>query len=197
MSQRQLFYVNVLLVLIAAWLGMRLVTLESHRVARVSAIQGAPREDVPEEVQSVRAASYAAVAQKMLFSRDRNADVVLPVPPPFVHLTPPPPMPPFPKSHGVMMNGNPRVILSTAAEGQKIYQAGDRIGGWEIVRFDSKTITLQWMDQEITKAFAELVDSTSIPVPVQVASKPAETDGRKKVCVESPFGPKCTGEVAK
>ena len=197
MSERRLFYVNALLVVLAAWLGMRLVSLESHRAGHVMAIQGELREDVPDEVQSVKAASYAAVAQKMLFSRDRNADVLL-APVPMVHVMPPPPAPPLPKLHGVMMmGGNPRVILSVGAEGQKIYGFGDRIGGWEIVKFDSKTISLKWMDKEITRDFAELVDSSPVPVPVQVASKPPEVDGRKKSCVPSPFGDKCIGEPAK
>ena len=202
MSERKLFYVNALLVVLAAWLGMRLVSLESHRAGHVMAIQGALREDVPDEVQSVKAASYAAVAQKMLFSRDRNADVLVPAP--FIHPMVPPPMPPLPKLHGVMMvGGNPRVILSVGAEGQKIYGFGDRIGGWEIVKFDSKTISLKWLDKEIIRDFAELVDSSPVPVPVQVANKPVEpaagavVDGMKKVCVASPFGNKCYWEPVK
>ena len=65
------------------------------------------------------------------------------------------------------------------------------------MKFDSKTITLKWMDKEITRDFAELVDSSPVPVPVQVASKSPEVDGMKKVCVASPFGNKCYWEPAK
>lgn len=202
MSERKLFYVNAFLVVLAAWLGLRLVTLESHRAGRVAAIHNELREDVPDEVQSVRATNYAAVAQKMLFSRDRNADVLF-APAPMVHVAPPP-APPLPKSHGVMMlGGNPRVILSVGTESQKIYGFGDRIGGWEIVKFDSKTITLNWLDKEITRDFTELVDSSPVPVPVQVVNKPVESaagavsDGMKKVCVASPFGNKCYWEPVK
>ena len=205
MNGRQLFYVNVLLVAIALWLGMRLVSLESNRVAHVAALPVASPEAIPEPVQGVKAATYAQVAQRQLFSRDRNAMEVVPMKTAILLPLPPPP-PPFPKVYGVMMVGdNPRVILGTGGEGQKIYRPGDLAGGWRIVKFDSKTITLKCMDNEVTKELAELADSTPVPVPVQVASKPpvpqleagAVVDGMKKVCVASPFGNKCYGEPVK
>src|SRR5882724_9901969 len=158
---RRLFYLNVLLLLIAIGLGMRLRMLwldsrEREEMVRLNELKRphySPQPPSP-QVQAVNAMNYSEVAMRMLFSRDRNPVVIDPPPPPAL---PPPPPPPFPKSNGVMMFAEPRVILSMrGSEGQKIYKFGDKVGEWEIVKFDSKTITLKWMDKEVTKDLADL-----------------------------------------
>ena len=176
--RRRLFYLNALLLLIAMVLGMRLRMLwldarESEEMVGLNEIKRPVYRSQPPspQVQAVNAMNYSDVAMRMLFSRDRNPVVIDPPPPP---KPPPPPQPPLPRANGVMMFDAPRVILSMrGAQDQKIYKFGDKVGEWEIVKFDSKTITLKWMDTELTKALADLVDNNPMAAPVQAASAPA------------------------
>ncbi len=175
---RRLFYLNALLLLVAIAFGMRLRMLWSDAREREAIVQLNERQRLvykPQapspQVQAVNAMSYSDVAMRMLFSRDRNPVVVDPPPPP---PPPKPPQPPFPKSNGVMMFGEPRVILTArGTEGQKIYKFGDKVGDWEIVKFDAKTITLKWMDTEVTKDLSDLVDLNPVAAPVQAAAPAA------------------------
>ena len=172
---RRLFYLNALLLLVAVVLGMRLRMLWTDAREREEMVHLNARKRLvytaqppSPQVLAVNAMSYADVAMRMLFSRDRNPVVIDPPKPP---PPPPPPQPPFPKSNGVMMFGEPRVILSTRGnEGQKIYKFGDKVGEWEIMKFDAKTITLKWMETEVTKDLADLVDNNPIAAPVQAAA---------------------------
>jgi hypothetical protein len=174
---RRLFYLNALLLLVSIGLGMRLRMLwqdarEREVMVRLNEINRphyTPGRPSP-QVQSVNAMNYSDVAMRMLFSRDRNPTVIEDVPPP----KPEPPAPPFPKSNGVMMWLDPRVILTAhPGDGQKIYKFGDKVGDWEIVKFDSKTITLKWNDKEITKDLADLIDNNPIAAPTQANAPPS------------------------
>jgi hypothetical protein len=72
-----------------------------------------------------------------------------------------------------MLFTDPRIILTArAGEGQKVYKFGDKVGEWQIVKFDSKTLTLSWHEKEVTKELAELVDNNPIAAPVQAAPPP-------------------------
>jgi hypothetical protein len=181
---RRLFYLNALLVVITIVFGLRLRMMavdagEREEVVRLDEVQRLhySPQPPPPRVQAVNAVTYSDVAIRMLFSRDRNPVEIRPdeLPPP-----PPPPPPPFPKANGVMMWGDrPLVILSTrGSEGQKIYKFGDKVGEWEIAKFDSKTITLKWMDKEFTKELADLVDNNSMAPAVQASPPPRTSDVR-------------------
>jgi len=182
---RRLFYLNALLLLAILLFGIRLRMLwldarEREEMVRLNEIKRPVYRVQPPspQVQAVNAMNYSDVAMRMLFSRDRNPTVVIEVPTP----PPPPPMPPFPKSNGVMMWIDPRIILTAhAGEGQKIYKFGDKVGDWEIVKFDSKTITLSWHDKEVTKELAELVDNNPIAAPVQTPAPSSGGGGGVKV----------------
>ena len=179
---RRLFYLNALLLLVALVFGMRLRMLwldarereEMVRLNERKRLTYTARPPTP-QVQAVNAMTYTDVAMRMLFSRDRNPVVVDPPPPP---PPPKPPQPPLPKSNGVMMFGEPRVILTArGGDQQKIYKFGDKVGDWEIVKFDAKTITLKWMDTELTKELSDLVDLAPMAAPVQQAAAPASAGG--------------------
>ena len=190
---RRLFYLNALLLLIALGFGMRLRMLwldarEREDMVRLNErrrLTYTPKPPTP-QVQAVNAMNYADVAMRMLFAKDRNPAVIEPPPPP-----PPakPPQPPLPKSNGVMMFGEPRVILTArGGEGQKIYKFGDKVGDWEIVKFDSRTITLKWMETELTKDLSDLVELAPMVQPVQTASAPSAPSGGVSVKGDSTSG---------
>ncbi len=117
----------------------------------------------------VAAATYADVAQKMLFTRDRNPNVI--VEPPKV--PPPKVMPPLPFAYGVMDFGSgPIVLLAEKAGGQnKSYHPGDKIGEFKIASVSSRDITFEWDGKEIKKRLEELVDKKA----GEIAAAAAET----------------------
>jgi len=106
-------------------------------------------------VQPLAATAYVDVAQKVLFSKDRNPDVIPPPPPP---PAPPPKIPPFPAAHGVMLwpNVPPSIILSIGGAEQGVYRVGDRVGEFEIAGIDERHLTLTWKGQTFVKNISDL-----------------------------------------
>jgi hypothetical protein len=99
-------------------------------------------------------ADYVEVAQKMLFSKDRNPNVIVQPPPP---PPPPPPMPALPVYYGQMALGQPVVLLAVApTTEQKSYHAGDDVGKFKVVAWDSESITLNWDGKDVVRKLADL-----------------------------------------
>lgn len=102
----------------------------------------------------VTAAGYADIAQKMLFAKDRNPEVVKEEAPP----PPPPPMPPLPVFRGVMnLGGGAVAILSVDAKApsQEI-RTGQQVGEFKLVAIRSTDIVLEWNGEQVTKSMDEL-----------------------------------------
>jgi hypothetical protein len=122
----------------------------------------------PAKPAPFQAVSYNDVAQKMLFSKDRNptVEIVAPPPPP-----PPPPMPALPKVYGVMgLPSGPVAIMSETSGGpQKKVHEGDNIGEFKVSKLTNQKITLQWHDKTVEKSIDELLDRTA-PAPAVVAA---------------------------
>lgn len=129
------------------------------------------------KVAPLSALAYAQAVMQNLFSRDRNAQVIIdPVAPP-----PEPPVPPFPVARGVMLWDGvpPTVVLSERSGGeQKGYHPGDTIGEWKVVSVDSQYLVLGWNGKEFKKRLDELLDKTNLvadlpPAPAAAAPPPA------------------------
>jgi hypothetical protein len=109
----------------------------------------------PDTVQS---ATYADVASKNLFSKDRNPTVV--VDPPKVE--PPKVMPGLPVVYGVL--GLPSGVKAIMAEHpgaqSKPVQAGDTIGEFKVVALDLSKIKFEWDGREIERDLDALADRT-------------------------------------
>jgi hypothetical protein len=159
---RKLILLNLVLIALAVtlvWvLRARRMEVRAHeravlaQAAKVRPVLPPPPAIAPKPVMP---AEYIEVAQKMLFSKDRNPNVIVEVPP----RKPDPPMPPLPQYHGQMaMFGDPVIFMSTAdASGsQKSYRAGDKIGPFEIVSFDREKITLTWETKTVERKLSEL-----------------------------------------
>jgi len=106
-------------------------------------------------VPAVTPMTYVAVAQNMLFARDRNPNVIVkpaPVPPP------PPPMPDLPTASGAMtFNGETSVFLTARSGGpQKVYRTGDTIGPFKLVSVTPKGIVFDWEGKLVERRFDEL-----------------------------------------
>ena len=128
---RKVVLLNLALLALLAGLGwfLRLHWLAARAQERAMLEQtiqprGIFAPPLPPAVKPVPATDYLEVAQKMLFSKDRNPTVVIEVPIP--KPVPEPPMPPLPNFHGLMaMFGDAVIILSVGKDGaQKGYHAG-------------------------------------------------------------------------
>ena len=181
---RKLRMLDLALVVVLALLGFLLRREWISAQARVQAFQRVVSK--PAQVQSLAplpkvqplaATSYAEVAAKNLFSRDRNPNVILdPVTPP-----PEKPVPPFPVARGVMLWEGlpPTVVLSEKAGAtQKGYHPGETIGEWKIVSIDNRYVVFEWNGKEFKKRIDELLDRTPIVMaeapPQQAAAGPAK-----------------------
>ncbi len=178
---RRLLMLDLVLALFAA--GLIWVLRERYLEARarekaVLSQTVAPKQvlapPVPAAPRPAAPSDYVDVAQKMLFTRDRNPNIPVeaPKPPP-----PEPPMPALPIYHGQMAIGEPIAILSLPAQAatQKGYHAGDKIGEFKLVAFDAEKIELEWHGKTIEKKPEELVAKEAPPAaaaPPSAAVKP-------------------------
>ncbi len=182
---RRLILLNLALIALAAWLGwvMRQRWLDARAHERATFEQAArvkpvlpPSPIVPPK--PVTPAEYIDVAQRTLFAKDRNPNVIVDAPPP---PPPPPPMPALPSYYGQMRIDEPLIVLTAASnEAQKSYHTGDKVGPFEIVSFDSETIALKWKDKIIERPLAELAPKEAPPDPGQRASQSAPQAAQPK-----------------
>jgi len=147
---RKILALNFVLLLLLGTLGWM---LRQHwrqaRAQELATISKPPRKNAqvpppsPVPPEPVVPANYIDVAQKTLFSKDRNPNVIIEVAPP-----PPPkpeePPPPPPVYFGQMGIGQPVACLSMEKVGQKGFHAGDTVGPFKLVAFNRETITLEW-----------------------------------------------------
>ena len=121
-------------------------------------------------IEPVKAAGYSDIAQKMLFSKDRNPVVVVELPPPPKAV----PMPALPLFHGVVNLGDgPMAIMSEGPRGpHRDYQPGDKVGAFKLVAVNNEELVLEWEGQTITKKVDEILDRNTAapPAPGQVAA---------------------------
>jgi hypothetical protein len=100
-------------------------------------------------------ANYLDVAQKTLFSKDRNPNVIIetaPAPPP----PPEEPTPPRPAYYGQMGLGEPVAFLSGEKGVQRGFHAGDVVGPFKLVAFDRETMTFEWHGKTLEYPLSEL-----------------------------------------
>ena len=123
-------------------------------------------------IEPVLATSYADIAEKMLFAKDRNPTVVVEVKP-----EPPKPMPKLPVLYGVMnlLDGT-TAIMSEKAETKHVgVRPGDKIGEFTLVAVNRDELTLAWEGKEVTRKIDDMIDRAG---PVQPA--PSGTIPRPK-----------------
>jgi hypothetical protein len=183
---RRLILLNLALVALGGSLGwlLRERWLETHAHERAIVEQPAHPRPVlaPPQVaplKPVTGAEYIDVAQKDLFTKDRNPNVIIDAPPP---PPPPPPMPALPSYFGQMRIGEPSILLTAAAnEPQKSYHTGDKVGPFEIVSFDYDKIALKWNGKTIERPFAELAPKEAPPEAARAAAAPAQPRAQPRI----------------
>jgi hypothetical protein len=129
----------------------------------------------PAPVEPAVPANYLEVAQKTLFSKDRNPNVIVEVAPP-----PPPkpeePPPPRPYYFGQMGFGEPVALLSVEKGGKKGFHVGDDVGPFKLMAFDRDTITFEWNGKTLEYPLSELKPKEPVAAqpatPAAAAAKP-------------------------
>lgn len=137
----------------AHWREARAQHLAILSKAPRGSAQLAPPSPVPPE--PAVPANYLEVAQKTLFSKDRNPNVIIEVAPP-----PPPkpeePVPPRPAYFGQMAFAEPVLLLSGEKGGQKGFHVGDKVGPFKLLAFNRETVTFEWNGKTLEYPVTEL-----------------------------------------
>lgn len=175
--KRKLLLLNLLLVALLAALGWRLRTnwlearaREQKMIAQQLRAVPAPPITPATPPAPLEAAKYVEIAQKMLFSRDRNPTVEVIVAPPKL-------MPPLPVAHGVFLLGDePAVILSeNAAAPHKAYFPGQTIGEFKVVAVTNRELEFEWDGKRVTRNLQGMLEEgkKSAPAPASAPVQPA------------------------
>ncbi|HUO27618.1 MAG TPA: hypothetical protein VMU80_00270 [Bryobacteraceae bacterium] len=134
----------------------------------------------------VKPAAYSDIAQKTLFSKDRNPTVVIAPPP----VPPPKPMPALPLFHGLVDFGDgPIAVMSeTAKAPHRDYRPGEKVGQFKLVAVDRDEITFEWDGKTITKNVEELLDRNAAP-PANAAPAAAAAAPKPPPVASAPAAP--------
>jgi hypothetical protein len=113
----------------------------------------------PEErPQAVQAANYLPVADLMLFSRDRNSEVIIEETPPEEK-----PVPPFPSAFGMVGWGGDVTVILGVNGAQKGFRVGDNVGDFKLAAVTANDLTFEWDGQQFKKTFEELKQKSEPP----------------------------------
>jgi len=126
--------------------------------------------------QPVAAVGYAEIAQKTLFAKDRNPDVVVDVEQPK-----PKPMPPLPVLYGVMnlLDSTTVVMSENPAAPHHGVRLGEQIGPFTLLAVTREDITFDWEGQAVTKKIDDMLVRQPAPAPPSnVPAKPPAAPGR-------------------
>ncbi len=130
------------------------------KVAPVSA----PALPPTSQPEALAAAKYVDVAQKNLFAKDRNPNVIIDPPAPAEK---PKPMPALPVLYGVMgLPSGVRALMADKVGGPtRSVQAGDRLGEFKVLSLDAQNIVFEWEGKEVPRKVDELIDRSSHEAP--------------------------------
>ena len=196
--RRKLLLLNVALLALIGFAGWQLRTeWQSARARKQALLEGsvpapaALQQPVPDQPQAKPASEYLPIATQLLFSPDRNPDVV-------VEVVKPKPMPPFPRYFGTMDFGEgPTVILGMAEENsQKGYHLGEKVGEFTLVSVDRKQIVFDWEGKKVEADLSELQPKPEAKAPpsakrgaAAAKAAPRSVAPPKRVVSIAPAGP--------
>jgi hypothetical protein len=156
--KKKLVWLNLALlalIVLAGWRA-RQAWLEAER--REQAVLRATLKPLPPPplaplaaVEPLAAVAYEEVAQKMLFTPDRNPTVV-------IEPAKPKPMPPLPVAYGVMNFGDgPIAVLGEKANApHRAYKPGETIGEFKLLSASGTELVFEWEGQRIARKVEEL-----------------------------------------
>lgn len=173
--KRKLLILNLALLAVVVWVGAKIRQEYLAGNARERAVLGKRVRPVPPPpvaklpvAEPVVAAGYSDIAQKMLFAKDRNPNVVIEEAPP-----PPKPMPPLPVVHGLMEFPEGPMVMMAPKSGaaDRGYRIGDEIGEFKLMAVDAQTITFEWDGKPVTRRLEEVVERKPEAAPAAAAAQ--------------------------
>jgi len=163
---RRVILLNLMLLALLVWGGTELrrrwQEARRHEAEVLAKTPPPPTIAVPASpapVAPAPAAEYLDVAQRTLFSADRNPNIEIQVEAP----KPEPPVPPMPSYYGQMAIAEPVILLSNAGTPQKGYRVGDDIGEFKLIAFDREHVTLGWNGKELVRELRALAAKDEPP----------------------------------
>ena len=181
--KRKLWLLNILLVAAIALAGwqLRKEAREFHARERATLNKRPPVPDAPAPPPAappptVTGAAYLTIAKDMLFSKDRNSQVIVDPPKP---PDPPKPLPPLPVVHGVMDIGDgPIVMMSEKSGGRhRGVHVGEKIGEFKLVSVNKDNLVLGFEDRTVKKTLQELIDRGGADAGTAVAGQNVPAGG--------------------
>jgi hypothetical protein len=170
--KRKLLLLNLVLVLLTAAAGWQLRREWMAARAREEAVlkrqvkpaPAPPVAPIP-PAPPVMPAGYAEIAQKMLFVRDRNPNVIVEAAPE----APPKPMPPEPVLRGVMNLGDgPIAIMAEKAGAQhREYRKGETIGEFKVAAIGAQQVMLEWEGKMVTVTVEQIAPAEQAQAAVE------------------------------
>jgi hypothetical protein len=165
--KRRLMALNLVLIAILGALEVRFQQVRNHVRERETRVLGqkVPAQKYPPlpaapAVPPVVAANYLDVAQRMVMARDRNPAVIIDPEPVKVK----PPMPALPVAQGLMMIGEPAIIMTEKPGAQqRTYHKGDKIGAFKLLAFDADRVVLDWDGEKVERKLEDLLEKTPAP----------------------------------
>ncbi len=207
---RKLILLNVVLLALAGWLfwmlRMKWVELHKHEHTVLALSPRVRQRMLPPSpipvFKPMAAADYNEVAQKMLFAKDRNPNVIVDPPPPPPPAPPPPPMPPLPAYYGSMTWGDPVVFLKLPKGEQKKYHVGDKVGPFQLVSFDRDKVVFDWNGKMVERKPEDLKEkeaapSEAVPSPPQPAAPANAQSGARSLSGPTVDEPKVSEKLGK
>ena len=161
--KRKLVLVNLALLALIGIAGWRLRGEWLAARAREQAVFGeAPRPQPSppapplQPVKPLVAADYSEIAQKMLFARDRNPNLVL-------EIGPAKPMPPLPVLYGVvdLGDGTTAILSEKSGAPHRAVLPGQKVGEFNLAAVNHEEIVLEWEGGKVTKKLADLIDRSA------------------------------------
>jgi hypothetical protein len=136
---------------------------------------------LPQAPPPASAGGYAEVAQKVLFSKDRNPNVV-------VEAAAPKPVPPFPAAFGVMNLGSGPVVLLSEKAGaaSRGYSIGEKVGEFTLIALEGDELVLEWDGKQIRKRLQDLKPQPGTHAAAEAATTPAAGSAAPAVTVSAP-----------
>jgi hypothetical protein len=158
------------------WRRAREQSAKLHAPVKSAPIPPVAAAPAPEMPQAVK---YADIANKNLFSKDRNPNVILEPPKPAEVKK----MPPLPVVYGVLglPSGTKAIMAVKAGDPSRPVRAGDTVGEFKILALDTRNVTFDWDGQQIAKPVDQLIDRStptqSAPNPPPPSSPPPPAGG--------------------
>ena len=173
--KRKLIFLNLLLIGLTAAAGWKLreqylADQQQTQVVRknpVKVIIPPPAPAIPKP-DPFTGATYADVAQKNLFAKDRNPNVIIDVPPP----APVKKMPPLPVVFGVMglPSGMTAIMAEKVGARSRGIGVGENIGEFKVIALSRETASFEWDGKRIDRKLEELSERNSAPAPAEAAA---------------------------